>query len=309
MNEIGLPWKRITRGLPKARRYADDRAPTLEEIQKIIEYPDRRIRAIVSTMASSGIRLGAWNYLKWKHITPIRRDGNIVAAKIIVYQGEPEQYFSFITPEAFYELQKWISFRKECGEDVKEESWIMRNIWDRNKGSKRKPGIITKPRKLEALGIKRIIETALWTQGIRGKLEPGKKRHEFQTDHGLRKFFKTRCELAGMIPINIEILMGHSVGISDSYYRATENELLNDYLKAIELLTIIADKSKLEAKIIELTEKSKISYDAMNRKFLEKVNEIQYMKEEINIIKEGQKELFELLKPVKKLLNVLENDR
>lgn len=94
MNEIGLPWKRITRGLPKARRYADDRAPTLEEIQKIIEYPDRRIKGIVSTMASSGIRLGAWNYLKWKHITPIRRDGNIVAAKIIVYQGEPEPTFS-----------------------------------------------------------------------------------------------------------------------------------------------------------------------------------------------------------------------
>jgi hypothetical protein len=26
--------------------------------------------------------------------------------------------------------------------------------------------------------------------------------------------------------------MGHSTGISDSYYRATENELLEDYLKA-----------------------------------------------------------------------------
>lgn len=143
MNEIGLPWKRITRGLPKARRYADDRAPTLEEIEKIIEYPDRRIRAIVSAMASSGIRLGAWNYLKWKHISSIKREGNIVAAKVIVYQGDPEQYFSFITPKAFYELEKWISYRKEFGEDVTGESWVMRNIWDRNKGSKRKPGIIT----------------------------------------------------------------------------------------------------------------------------------------------------------------------
>jgi hypothetical protein len=64
MNDILLPWKRITRGLPKARRYADDRAPTLEEVQKIIEYQDIRIKAIVSTMVSSGIRLRAWNYLK-----------------------------------------------------------------------------------------------------------------------------------------------------------------------------------------------------------------------------------------------------
>jgi hypothetical protein len=60
-------------------------------------------------MASSGMRLGAWNYLKWKHITPINKDGKIVAAKIVVYQGDPEQYFSFITPEAFFALEKWIS--------------------------------------------------------------------------------------------------------------------------------------------------------------------------------------------------------
>jgi len=78
MNDILLPWKRITRGLPKARRYAHDRAPTIEEVQKIVEYPDRRIKAIVSTMVSSGIRLVAWDHLKWKHITPIEKDGNII---------------------------------------------------------------------------------------------------------------------------------------------------------------------------------------------------------------------------------------
>ena len=33
-----------------------------------------------------------------------------------------------------------------------------------------------------------------------------------------------------MKPINIEKLMGHSIGISGSYYRATENELLEDYV-------------------------------------------------------------------------------
>ena len=41
-----------------------------------------------------------------------------------------------------------------------------------------------------------------------------------------------------MKPINVEVLMGHSTGISDSYYSATENELLEDYLKAVDFLTI-----------------------------------------------------------------------
>lgn len=279
MNDILLPWKRITRGLPKARRYADDRAPTLEEIRTIIEYPDRRIKAIVSTMVSSGIRLGAWNYLKWKHITPIRRDGKIVAAKIIVYQGDPEQYFSFITPEAFSELEKWILYRKECGEDVSEESWIMRNIWDRNKGSKRKPGIVTEPRKLQSLGVKRIMETALWSQGLRHKLEMGKRRHEFQADHGLRKFFKTKCELAGMMPINIEILMGHSVGISDSYYRATENELLEDYLKSVDFLTL-NNEYKLEKEIDSVIREHVIKENDIKVNLYSKEEEIRVLREQ-----------------------------
>jgi hypothetical protein len=45
-----------------------------------------------------------------------------------------------------------------------------------------------------------------------------------------------------MKSINIEILMGHSTGISDSYYRATEEELLEDYLKAVDFLSISTEK-------------------------------------------------------------------
>jgi integrase len=54
-----LPWSKINRGLPRGRHYADDRIPTLDEIRKLLEYPDRRMKAIVYTMVSSGIRLGA----------------------------------------------------------------------------------------------------------------------------------------------------------------------------------------------------------------------------------------------------------
>jgi hypothetical protein len=95
--DISIPWKKITRGLPKGKRYADDRAPTLEEIKKIIEYPDRRIKPVVYTMASSGIRVGAWDHLRWHHITPIIKDGELIAAKRIVYAEENDEDFTFIT--------------------------------------------------------------------------------------------------------------------------------------------------------------------------------------------------------------------
>jgi integrase len=82
------------------------------------------------------------------------------------------------------------------------------------------------------------MERAIWAQGLRKKLEPGIERHPYQTNHSLRKWFKTRCEIAGMRSINVESLMGHSIGVSNSYYRPTEDKLLDDYLKAIPFLTI-----------------------------------------------------------------------
>jgi hypothetical protein len=112
-----INWKMITRGLPKGRQAANDRAPTIEEIKKLLEYPDRRIKPIVYTMASSGIKLGAWNYLKWKHVKPMTDEkGNIVAAELTVYTGDSEEYYAFITPEAYNALTDWMDFRASYGE-------------------------------------------------------------------------------------------------------------------------------------------------------------------------------------------------
>jgi len=234
MNEIELSWKKIARGLPKGRKHAADRAPTIQEIQKLIEYPDRRIKAIVFTMCSGGIRVGAWDYLKWSHVNPINQDGKVVAAKLIVYAEDEEQYSTFISPEAYNELKKWMDLRAGSGEKITGDSWLMRDLWNVEKFSR---GFVTIPKKLSSLGVKSLIERALKAQGIRKSLPVGQKRHEFQTDHGFRKFFKTHAEQS-MKPINVEILMGHSTGISDSYYRPNENELLTDYLNAIPELTI-----------------------------------------------------------------------
>ena len=111
MSDVPIAWIKITRGLPKVRSFTNDRAPTIDEIRKMTEYPDRRMKAIVYTMASSGIRLGAWDYLHWKDIEPVSKDGRVVAAKVTVYSGEEDEYFSFITPGALSELERWVSYR------------------------------------------------------------------------------------------------------------------------------------------------------------------------------------------------------
>jgi hypothetical protein len=58
-------------------------------------------------MVSSGIRIGAWDYLQWKHVKPvINNEGEIIAAKLDVYSGDREQYYCFITSEAYISMKE-----------------------------------------------------------------------------------------------------------------------------------------------------------------------------------------------------------
>ena len=275
MADISIPWKKNSRGLPKGKNYADDRIPTDDEIQKLLEYPDRRIKTIVYTMTSSGIRLGAWDYLKWGHIRPIERDGKIVAAKVIVYAGEDEEYFTFISNEALSSLTDWMKYRENSGELVSEESWLMRDLWDTG-AVQGGPGLVTRPNKLASAGIKRLIERAIWAQGLRKRLDNGKKRHPFQAVHSFRKWFKTRSENGGMKPINVEILLCHSVGISSSYYRPTEIDLLEDYLKIVDLLTF-DKREKMQKEIQTYQEKSQEDIYLIKGKLQEKDEQINHL--------------------------------
>jgi hypothetical protein len=227
-------------------------------------------------MASSGIRLVAWDYLKWGHIRPIEKDGGILAAKVIVYAEEEDEYFSFISMEAYQALKEWMDYRIFSGETINENSWIMRDLWDTRVAKRR--GMVTNPKKLAIIGIKKLVERAIWAQGLRKKLEDGKKRYPFQAIHCFRKWFKTRCEIAGMKPINIEKLLSHSIGISNSYYRPTENELLEDYLKVSELLQI--DKQgKLQKELHRYQQKNQEESYIIKGKLQEREEEIKALKQ------------------------------
>jgi hypothetical protein len=71
--------------------------------------------------------------------------------------------------------------------------------------------------------------------------------------------------------------MGHDIGISESYYKPTEREVLEDYLKAVPLLTINSDKIGLQKQVLELKEKSKDSEYIIKAKLQEKDDQIRNM--------------------------------
>jgi hypothetical protein len=299
MNDLTtMNWKRISRGLPRVKNSSSDRAPTLEEIRKLVEYPDRRIKPIVYAMASGGFRLGAWDYLRWKHVSPmINEKGEVIAAKLMIYADEPEEYYTFITPEAFGALKDWVDFRSSYGEKINGESWIMRDLWQTtNMNYGAKWGLATYPRKLQSVAIKRLLDRALWEQGIRHTpLPAGVKRHEWKTAHGHRKFYKTRAEQV-MKPINVEATMGHDLGISESYWRPREDEVLQDYLKAVDLLTINDDKLTLRKQVAELTEKTREENYVIKEQLAQKEKEIEAAAREAEESKREREEIKAQLK-------------
>ena len=284
MNDVSLNWKKIRRVLPRARRYALDRIPTVNEIQEIVEAADLRGKALTLVLASSGIREGAIEYFRVKDYTAIEREEKVVAGRLVVYNGDPERYTTFISSEACHALHKYLNFRREHGEDIKMSSPLFRDKFDPIKGQyghgKQDSRNVVIP--MTAPSVRQYYNRLLFSIGIRNER---KRRHEFSV-HGFRKFFKTKAEIGGMKPINVETLMGHSTGISDSYYRPTENELLEDYLKVIDHLTIV-DETRLK---IELEEMNRIKeHDTLNTDAIATLSDqLTKVMHEIEILKKQQ---------------------
>ena len=101
-----------------------------ELIQILMKYPDRRIKPIVLVMMlvrdpwlEPGITLDGNTLFQYE------QDGIIVGQKIIVYAGEPESYYSFITREAYDACLAWMNFRKSYNEEITGDSYVMRDMW------------------------------------------------------------------------------------------------------------------------------------------------------------------------------------
>lgn len=253
-NNIMLNWRKISRRIPKGRKYADDRAPSKEEIILLLDYYDRRVPICVLIMTSSGARLGVFENLRWHQITPMYKDGLLVAAKIVIYPGSQEEYFSFTTPQCYNLIKAYMDFRALNGERITRTSPVIRDLFPPDKQGRGEPHL---PKCISIDSIRRMVEDALKLKGFRPPLTEGKKRHEFQADHGFRKFFKTSCERK-MKSLHVEMLLGHSTGLGDSYYRPDESELLESYLKAIDELTFsgstTGDRKKDEATLKEASD-------------------------------------------------------
>ena len=88
----------------------------------------------------------------------------------------------------------------------------------------------------------------------------GRERQPVPLAHGFRKFFTTELINAKVNPEIREMLLGHSIGLAGAYYKPTEDEMLDEYMKSVDNLTINPENrllrkvETLEAKSDEIAE-------------------------------------------------------
>ena len=70
--------------------------------------------------------------------------------------------------------------------------------------------------------------------------------------------------------------MGHSIGISDSYYKITEDELLTEYLKASDYL-MVSNENALETQYDKIQIQNQNDFKLVEGKLFEKENEIEVL--------------------------------
>lgn len=291
LNDVALSKKKIYRYLGEEERPIENRGYTTEEIAKMLEICDERTRAIVLLLASTGIRIRAIIELKVEDLVMVP-DYHLY--QVWVYSDSNQRYLTFTTPEAAKAIDVYLKYRERYGERLTPKSSLFRDQFDRE-------DVVSihdiKPLKLRT--VERLISRTVEKSGIRTveritelHSEKGKIRKNVKLTAGFRKFFDTQLIYARVEPRTKELFMGHSIGLDDHYFTPGDTYVLQEYLKAVDNLTI-NEENRLRIKVEELTKKK---------------NEIETMelkhREEIKVIHEQMNQMMTMIQQNPKLANV-----
>lgn len=163
----------------------------------------------------------------------------------------------FSTPEATKAVDVYLEYRKRCGEKLVPTAPVFRGQFGRND-----PISVHNVKPLNLRALERLISRAIEKSGIRTvermtefSEEKGRIRKNVRLTAGFRKFFDTQLIYAQIEPQIKELFLGHSIGLDDHYFKPGENYVLQEYLKAVDNLTI-NEENRLRKELVKLTRKN-----------------------------------------------------
>ena len=131
MNDIvALNWLKLRKMLPEKKKLTGDKPYQTKDIQIMLKsIPTLKFRCIVHFLAASGVRIGALEELKLKHIQDMPNG----CKSVLVYDDNKAEYHTFIHHEAVGALDEYLAYRAKSGENITPESWLIPSKSDSNK--------------------------------------------------------------------------------------------------------------------------------------------------------------------------------
>jgi integrase len=215
---------RVKVDLPRYHAVTVDRVPTQEELRSVLTHTDARGKALVTMLASSGMRVGEFLTLRVKDIDLSKNRATIHLRAEVTKDRQPR--YCFISDEAVTFLKEFLLDRINNPSD-----YIFPTS---TRGQEHKTGNLP----MSYWNADHIFSLALKNSGLGEKDDQGRATIHI---HCLRKFFFTQM----LQPLGRDIaeaLMGHKLFLDSAYRRYTEDQMREFYLKGMEAVTIMLRK-------------------------------------------------------------------
>jgi integrase len=242
-NDVTLNWDIIRKFIGQDKTRNVDREYSYDEIAKLIDCADLKYKTIILLMFSSTLRLGALHMMQYGDLEKMKKYD---IYKVTVYARTRSAYDTFCSPECYRAIQEYIGLRQRFGEVLRKDSPLFRNDFDPNDLQQ-----VKNARPLSYDAIKSKLRQILIRSGVvayqkLSKENPaGRRRNEVMMSHGLRKAGYTAMARSRMDAEVRELLVGHTIGVRATYLKYSTEDLLNEYLRAVDNLTVDASNRLL----------------------------------------------------------------
>ena len=319
MNGVPLAWKMIFGTCPGMSQGSSNPGWTRDDIRRMLQKAINPLtRAAILIMASSGVRSGGLE-LNWGDIDPVYlKDGKPVTgedapemrgtaepecAMMIVYRGEPEEYITFMSQEAYKALMKYkANWEEEVGRAPGPKDPVFKKSGH-------------KPIQLRSEMIVKRVRLIAKKAGVQKRSDENGKLYKVPLCNGFRRWFNKNMKdtpADGSIGAfrKEERMIGHlgTMGLDRIYYHAPPMELAAQYLRAVPALTL-TDEGLLRIerkKMREDMRKVKKEFAALQRKQKTRTDtaERQNADREAISTKEEMKDLKMMMEDIMKRLNM-----
>lgn len=252
INDVMINRKKIKKFMSESENKYEYRSYTSEEITRLLEISDEREKAIILLLASTGMRVGAVHPLLLKDLKKwvIDENANYIYQVQVYSSSSKYRYYTFCSPECAKAIDTYLELRKRYGEKLvkTETGWGPANthliIRAFNKRSHYHNSL---PITYRSSITRNILVPKLESLDLRTRYkdsaDPKKKsiqqhRNELHPCHSFRIFAITQMQRAKVDKTIREMLVGHSTGLDSVYYKASEEEIFEEYKKTFDYLKV-----------------------------------------------------------------------